>query len=429
VSLSTPDLLLMRLLVGLLLFAVIPPLAAVQQAPGAPAESLFVAGRFEEAQEAFLARWAVDSTDYRAALRLGTIGLYGNRLGDAERWLSRALALAPDSARPKTLLAEARYRGNDFGGAVTMLRATNATLRASKLESFSGRTPYEIAGAVDVVRIPFVQTDPLPIVAGGINGVDTLFFLIDTGGGEVLVDTALGRALGAVTFGQRTGVFAGGTAPVTEARVDSVRLGGFTVRNVPVGLLDMTRIGAAVGHRVDGIIGTILLYHFLPTLDYPKGELVLRRRTPEMRAQFEREAAAQNTVAQPFWLAGDHFMFAWGQVNGRPPVLLFVDTGLAGGGFVCSEQAARDYGIDLSKTQTAEGVGGAGPTRVTWFTVDSLSMGPVTGRNIRGALGTLLFRASFGFDAGGIISHQFFRPYALTFDFDAMRLYLTPGTR
>ncbi len=30
-----------------------------------------------------------------------------------------------------------------------------------------------------------------------------------------------------------------------------------------------------------------------------------------------------------------------------------------------------------------------------------------------------------GFRIGGIISHAFFRPYALTFDFDHMRLLLT----
>lgn len=412
---------------ALWLCAAIAPVAAAQQTPAVPAESLLVAGRFDEARQAFLERWGTDPTDYRAALRLGTIALYGNRLADAELWLSRAMALAPDSTRPRTLLAEARYRANDFAGAASMFKAANSTLRAAKLESFAGQTPYQVVGSQDLTRLPLVQTDPLPIVAGGINGVDPLFFLIDTGGAELLVDTALGRALGAQTFGQRTGVFAGGTAPVTEARVDSVRLGEFTVRNVPVGLLDMSRIGAAMHHRVDGVIGTTLLYHFLPTLDYPKGELVLRRRTPAMRQQLEREAAVGHATARPFWLAGDHFMFTWGSVNGRAPVLLFVDTGLAGGGFLCSEAAAREYGIDLSRVTTDQGVGGARPTRVTWFSVDSLSLGALVGRNIRGALGTLLFRPTFGFDAGGIISHQFFRPYVLTFDFDAMRLYLTPA--
>ena len=53
----------------------------------------------------------------------------------------------------------------------------------------------------------------------------------------------------------------------------------------------------------------------------------------------------------------------------------------------------------------------------------------MTGRNIRGVVGTILFRATFGFDAGAIVSHQFFRPYALTFDFDGMRMLLTPPSR
>ena len=69
-------------------------------------------------------------------------------------------------------------------------------------------------------------------------------------------------------------------------------------------------------------------------------------------------------------------------------------------------------------------MGGAGRTRVSWFMVDSLSMGTLTARQVRGALGTIRFRESFGFDAGGIVSHAFFRPYALTFDFEGMRLFL-----
>jgi len=296
----------------------------------------------------------------------------------------------------------------------------------STLESFTGRTPNEIIGP-EVTHLPFVITDPLPMVRGGVNGPDTLYFLIDTGGAELIIDTAVASAAGAVVLGQGTGVFAGGTAPVADGRVDSVRLGEFVMRNVPVRIMDIRKTSPAVaGQRVDGVIGTVVLYHFLATIDYLRGELVLRRRSPAMLVQVEREAAAASAVALPFWLASDHFMFAWGSVNGRPPVLLFVDTGLAGGGFVCSEEAARSYGIDLTKTSTSEGVSGAGRTRTTWFAVDSLSMGPVTTRNVRGAVGTLAFRQSFGFDAGGIISHQFFREHALTFDFEGMRMFLTP---
>jgi predicted aspartyl protease len=189
----------------------------------------------------------------------------------------------------------------------------------------------------------------------------------------------------------------------------------------------LDHLAAALGgQRVDGVIGTVLLYHFLATLDYVNDRLLLRRRTDEGRRQVQRAAAASGGVVLPFWLAGDHFMFARGSVNGREPVLLFVDTGLAGGGFVCSEAAAQAYGIDLTNAPVREGVGGAGPTRSRWFTVDSLSMGGITQRNIRGVIGNLQFRASFGFAAGGIVSHQFFRPYAVTFDFDGMHLLITP---
>jgi hypothetical protein len=39
-------------------------------------------------------------------------------------------------------------------------------------------------------------------------------------------------------------------------------------------------------------------------------------------------------------------------------------------------------------------------------------------------LGQFAFRQTFGFDAAGIVSHAVFRPYAPTFDFDGMPLFL-----
>ncbi len=411
-----------------LLFLALPAGAAVQDPPPAgAAESLFVHGRFAEAEGGFAVAWTRDTTDYRAALRLGAIALYANRFADADRWLGRAIVLRPDSAAPKALLAEAWYRRDQFGRAAELSRAAQRSLRAVKLEGFGGRRPNVIRGPGDVTILPFVITDPLPVVRGRVNGSDTLFFLIDTGGGELLLDTSVARAVGAVLYGTGQGVFAGGTAPVTDGRVDSVRLGDFTIADVPVRVMRLDHLAAALGgQRVDGVIGTVLLYHFLPTLDYPNDRLLLRRRNDEGRREVQRAAADPGSALLPLWLAGDHFMFARGSVNGREPVLLFVDTGLAGGGFVCSDSAARAYGIDLTNAPVHEGVGGAGPTRSRWFTVDSLSMGGITQRNIRGMIGNLQFRGSFGFEAGGIVSHQFFRPYAVTFDFDGMHILITP---
>jgi hypothetical protein len=53
--------------------------------------------------------------------------------------------------------------------------------------------------------------------------------------------------------------------------------------------------------RIDGCIGTTLLYHFLATIDYAHGELVLRRKTAKNLMQFVA-ASSGKSVAVPFWI-------------------------------------------------------------------------------------------------------------------------------
>src|SRR6185312_3929574 len=106
----------------------------------------------------------------------------------------------------------------------------------------------------------------------------------------------------------------------------------WTVKNLPIVMLALRQLSAGFGvKRIDGIIGTNLLYHFLATLDYPHAELVLRRKTATSLEQFAA-ASSGNRVAVPFWIASDHFMVGWGRVATILPALLFVDTGLAGAG-------------------------------------------------------------------------------------------------
>ena len=73
-------------------------------------------------------------------------------------------------------------------------------------------------------------------------------------------------------------------------------------------------------------------------------------------------------------------------------------------------------------------MGGGGPVTVTPFTIKSLTLGGARQSDVTGMFGAFPMASEYahGFRIGGIISHAFFRPYALTFDFDRMRLYLTP---
>jgi hypothetical protein len=135
--------------------------------------------------------------------------------------------------------------------------------------------------------------------------------------------------------------------------------------------------------RVDGIIGTTLFYHFLATLDYPRGEQVLRRKTAEGLKLFAA-ASSGKSVAVPFWFAGDHFMVGWGRVETGPPTLLFVDSGLAGAGVKLAESVIKEASIKLEEDKAYEGMGEGGKLKIVPYTVHRLSFGDVQENNVPG---------------------------------------------
>ncbi len=113
-----------------------------------------------------------------------------------------------------------------------------------------------------------------------VNGGNEVTFFIDTGGSEVALDKDFGQELGVPEFGAVQGTFSGGQhAEVQQGRIEFLTVGDWTVRNLPVVMLPLRQLSESLGaNRIDGIIGTTLFYHFLATLDCPRGLLVLRRK-------------------------------------------------------------------------------------------------------------------------------------------------------
>ncbi len=393
------------------------------------ADSLFKAGKFAEAEVVYKKVIAEEPDNYKANLRLGYIALLSNHLDNAETYLKKAIGLKPDEKAPKSLLAETYYRQDDFLQAVPLLRDIGRNVKAEKLESFKGTQPYQIQGEAEVSSIKFVMTDPLPVVKVKVNDSEEVSFFIDTGGAELIIDAEFAQEVKATLFGSQKGTFAGGKkAAFQQGRIDSLILGDFMVKNVPVAIMNVRQFSQPVfgGTRVDGIIGTVLLYHFLSILDYPKGELILQRRTKENLKHFEQKAKAENYVVVPFWMAGDHYMVAWGTVNKSEPLLFFVDTGLAGGGFTCPESTVKAASIKLQEEKAGEGIGGGGKVKVIPFMVDELTLGDAKEHNIPGLFspGSSGLENAFGFHIGGLISHGFFKHYTVTIDFINMKYYL-----
>jgi hypothetical protein len=170
-------------------------------------------------------------------------------------------------------------------------------------------------------------------------------------------------------------------------------------------------------------IGTTLFYHFLATLDYPHGELVLRRKNATNLAKFV--AASGKRVAVPFWIASDHFMVGWGRVETLPPALLFVDTGLTSAGVKLAESVIKEAGIKLEEGKAFAGAGGGGKLKIVPYVVHRLSFGPVQEENVPGLYdGPFPWENLFGFHLAGMVGHDFFKRHSLTFDFENMKILL-----
>lgn len=400
------------------------------------ANDLFKAGKFVEAGKIYSQFAAKNPKDDYAAQQLGYIALLSNRLDDAQKWLQKAIALKPANSEAKIMLAEVFYRRDDFQKAAAVLNEIGPsyaemiknypTLIAPKLESFKGLTPYQLHGRGDSTSLPFVKSEPLPVVNVRVNGSADVTFFIDTGGSELILDSDFAHELGVKSTGSSQGTFSGGQkAEVLSGKVDSLTLGDWTLYNVPVAMLPLRQLSADFGVKhLDGCVGTNVLYHFLATLDYPRGKLVLRKKTAKNLKEFEK-ASAGKSVAVPIWMASDHFMVAWGQINSTPPTLLFIDTGLAGAGVKLAESMIKAADIKLEEDKATEGAGGGGKLRIVPYVVRQVSLGAIKEENVAGLYdGPFPWEKSFGFYLAGMVGHDFFKPYEVTFDFDNMRVLL-----
>ena len=407
-------------LAGVFLFA--PYMWGQSAAELQTAQQLFQAGKFAEAQPIFSKLQKADPENFQATLRLGHIALLKNRTKEAEKWLSKAVQLQPENKSALGLLAEMYYRRDDFRRAAPLFRAAGRDVIARKLESFGDRVPYQVQKKDFEVRVKFLQTDHLPLISARVNGSEPANFLIDTGGAELILSSEFARQVGAVEFGETSGLLASGRAPFQHGRIDSFTLDALEIRNLPIQMLDgRTFAAGAPGKKVDGVVGTVALYHFLSTLDYVNGELILRPKSRKSLKRIENATKSPSAITVPFWMAGDHFLLAWGRANDSPPLLWFVDTGLAGRGFIGTPATLKAAQIQVAAPPAGATSGGM-VARTPPFVVEKLALGDAVERGISGLQGEL---SGIGeIRIAGIISHQFFKPYALTLDFQGMRLLL-----
>jgi tetratricopeptide (TPR) repeat protein len=361
---------------------------------------LFQDGNFDEAASAYELYHAQHPNDLISALNLGAIRLYQNDLAAAEPLLRAVLTADPNNEHAQRLLGEL-YR-----------RRAEAQRRTV------------VAGSEAIV--PFVTSDPLPVVRVVANGT-AANFVVDTGA-DVTLEPSFASSIGVSTAAAGMGTFAGGRqAPMRTGMLRSLAVGGAEADDVPVHVLatpSSSLFGG--GLRIDGVVGTTYFERFLATIDYPNNRLILRPRSSEASAAFEAAASQMHTSIVPCYLVGDHFVMAVAQVDGAPAGLFLFDSGLAGGGLMPSQLLVDAAGLALDRAHSSIGTGAGGPVQAIPFVAHEITVGTTVRRDVRG-----LFTPEgspfglFSFTVWGAISNDFLRHYAYTVDFDAMKLLLS----
>jgi hypothetical protein len=401
--------------------AALPLIGSPASASASPADpdQLFKDGRFDEAERGYRRQLRDDPQNARAAAQVGYLALLANRFGTAETFLSQAVKLDSADRASKQRLAECYVRQDRHADAVPLLKQTGRqrdTAFATLFGAFNGR-PWQIGGASSA-RLPFHMIDPVPAVEASLNGGSPKKFLLDT---YATLDLSMEVAeeAGLKPVATVTGVLSGRPVNLYLGILESFKLGGIEIRNLPVQWNEARRPSLPDGSAPAGAFGTTVFYHFLTTMDYAGRALILRRKTHGFKAA--------NRL--PLWLAGDHFPITVGSLGDLGPRMVTVDTGGIASALDTTVAIAEQADLDVDYDNPTERFG----TKTYPVTADRISLGKAVGRNVRGMVAEKVFpgfpgpgqSAEFGFDLLANFTHEFFKPFAVTFDYSRMNLYVS----
>jgi hypothetical protein len=279
-----------------------------------------------------------------------------------------------------------------------------------------------------VTAVPFADhplTELLPAFSVAVNG-EALTAHIDTGGTFLLMGPERARALGikTVKVGSDRAHLNLTRVEVSYGIADRFVLGDAVLHNVPVDVLStLTGDGDLV------IFRTNLLERFLSTMDHPNRRLILSKRGDGEAAAAQRALLPSGGVAVPFYLWGDHYMFARGGFGARRDLNFFVDSGLAS---VHPDGAGgtRQASFTSSKRRfTQWGIPSADIRRGFFESRDPLTLGPLAEDRPMIVVGLAGDQNFGGVRIDGLISHAFLKQYAWTIDFDSREYTFGPARR
>jgi predicted aspartyl protease len=117
---------------------------------------------------------------------------------------------------------------------------------------------------------------PLLLIDVHLNGRGPFQFAIDTGTSTTAITPQLANELGISTSPVGAGTTAGAQVDVRAGNIESFQLGGAKIDNMTVVVADFFEmLSAAIGAKLDGIVGYNFLRNYKVAIDYPGETLTL----------------------------------------------------------------------------------------------------------------------------------------------------------
>ena len=402
--------------------------AMAQAGPGSDANALFRAGEFEQAGRAYEDILKKDPTNLHAVRQRGYVGLLANQFPDAEHYLTMAIALAPDDKAANRFLADCYIRQDKFSLAVPRWQAAGIDVYATWFAAVRGE-PYQIHG--DIAQVPWQQMDPFPLVEASVNGGPPKRFTFYTGAPWLGLSSTVAQEAGLSPVASQKIEYLDGTIWQYFAVLDSFKLGGIELRNIPVAW-SATESGGDVDTDNDGMIGTWVFYHLLTTFDYAGRSLILRRNTPETARQARAAAERAGAEPLPLWLAREHMVHSRGSIAGGadsgPRVVGMPIGGSSEVAAVMHGETAEQLRIRTDYDRPIETFAHSHPAVTYPCYPQEIRLGNAAATDIYCNTHPQSALAPNGFDVPATFFHSFFKPYNITLDFTDMQVYIARGT-
>lgn len=240
---------------------------------------------------------------------------------------------------------------------------------------------------------------------------------VDTGGTFLVMGPHRAKALGIALSDGGEGFQSTNPVRLQVGRARSFVLGDASLANVPVVV-----VPTPTGAQDFIIFGTNILQQLYATLDYPNRRLILSPRRDEGLKQKHLDMLPPRRTEVPFYMWGDHYMFARGSFGRGKDLNFFVDSGLVSIGlgkgglrqacFTTTSELYREWGVEPGLT-TKRHFDCAGP----------IALGPLEQGDqfCATTVAEPPWRSFGGVRIDGLLSHAFLSKYAWTIDFDRQR--------